>query len=330
MKVKKVKKEHIQKQKVNLKRVLKGLHKSIVLYYMVELKSTGYKPPALTYKSTKYAQSKNPVLPSMYFVSVFCGPRGGGKTFSATQLIKAYEESPPIDTDNNKHAIRTFIISPTFEQNECFKALKSLDMDDVYLTYSPDVLEEILAKIKAEEEAIKEYKEKLALWKKFKRVKSETDLNKLLEKEGLMCLFNLDMDDFQEPEPPRYPNGVSNILVIDDMIGSSIFSNGKNAFTHLLLKNRHHRLAICIMSQNLKSIPKAIRGNCSLWWVGKFGSPKPLLEELYDEIASGSCTFEQFEQYYKTATDRDYGSLVVDFSKPKDKRFSINFVDYLQ
>ena len=46
----------------------------------------------LKFKKNKYPQCSDPNLPRLYFVSLFCGSRGSGKTYSCCQLLKQYEK----------------------------------------------------------------------------------------------------------------------------------------------------------------------------------------------------------------------------------------------
>lgn len=288
---------------------------------MVEKRESGYKPPVLKYKSTAYPQSPNPALPRQYFVGAFIGPRGQGKTYAACQLIRAFEESPPRNPDGTAQDLRTFAISPTYDANECFRALKSLDEKDVHRSYNSGVLQGILDSIEEEKEATERYREEMRIYRKWQKTRRVEDLK------NAELLF-LDENDFEPPEPPRYPNGVSNYLMVDDMIGTSIYTSGRNPFTNLLLRNRHHRINILLMSQHLKAVPRSVRGNVSLWWVGKFGT-RSILPDLYEEVGSALVSEPQFEALYDTATADQYGALVVDFSKPKSERFSQSFYSVL-
>ena len=47
-----------------------------------------------------------------------------------------------------------------------------------------------------------------------------------------------------------------------------------------------------------------------------------ILEDLYEEV-SNVCTLEQFDELYTHATDRPYGSLVIDCTE--GKRFLCGF-----
>ena len=75
--------------------------------------------------------------------------------------------------------------------------------------------------------------------------------------------------------------------------------------------------------QNLKSVPKPIKSNCNLYFLGKFASKKVILDDLYEEV-SNVLTEEQFEELYTHATSEKYGSLIID-NTTSEKKFYRGF-----
>ena len=103
-------------------------------------------------------------------------------------------------------------------------------------------------------------------------------------------------------------------------MATGAFTNKKlSSLTNNLIKNRHNAISFAILAQSVKSIPKNIRLNCSLFFIGKFASKKVILEDLYEEV-SNVLTLEDFENLYDKATEEQYGSLIID-STHKEKRF---------
>ena len=78
-------------------------------------------------------------------------------------------------------------------------------------------------------------------------------------------------------------------------------------------------VSFIILVQNLKSVPKVIRINCNLYFLGKFASKKTILEDMYQEV-SNVLTEEQFEELYSHATNEKYGNLIID-NTSSEKRF---------
>ena len=59
-------------------------------------------------------------------------------------------------------------------------------------------------------------------------------------------------------------------------MGSAVaFSNKKaSALLNNLIKNRHNGISFAILAQSVKSVPKNIRANCNVFFIGKFASKK--------------------------------------------------------
>lgn len=274
----------------------------------------GYEHIQLRYKKNKYPVPNDPNLPRMFFVGLFVGSRGSGKTFSVVELLKQYERHG-IEDDGVKVAQRVVVFSPTHDANPVFNALRHLDADvDVVNNYSDQRLLAVVADVARQREETREYQLKLALYRKFLRVKRIDELEPAE-------LMQLELNDFEPPQPPKYPHGCVTFFVLDDLVGSDAFkSTGKSALTNLVLKNRHLGINILICTQNLRAIPKSIRTNTSLFVVFRFASMRIITEDLYEEV-SNVVTLPEFEALYDAATAGDHGSLVIDFSAPKEARF---------
>lgn len=269
------------------------------------------KPPK--HKALKYPQPTDKNSPRMFFVSLFVGSRGSGKTFSCVKLLKQYERFKILDSKTNDTvAQRIIVFSPTITANPIFNSLKHLDEDDIITDYSDDRLVSVIEDIKQEQEETKEYQRKMKLYKKFLKVKKIDDLDQ-------DELFELERMNFEEPLSPMYPNGCVNHLVFDDLVGTDAFKSvGKSALTNLVLKNRHLQCCIYICTQNIKGIPKAIRANTSLFVLFRFANKKLILEDIYQEV-SGLLTHDQFEKVYDFATEGENNALVLDFTGTANK-----------
>jgi hypothetical protein len=80
-----------------------------------------------------------------------------------------------------------------------------------------------------------------------------------------------------------------------------------SSLTDNLIKNRHKGISFAILAQSVRSIPKNIRLNYNVLFVGKFASKKVVLEDLYEEV-SNILTLEEFEELHDKATEEQYGS----------------------
>lgn len=273
----------------------------------------------LTFKPNKYPQPLDKDAPRMYFVGLFIGSRGSGKSFMIVKLLKQYENYGIYDSDA-KHKVdqRIILFSPTSDANPVFTSLKNLNSNDIIHNYSDAKLLHAVEDVKNERKLTQEYLEDMKLWKRFLKMKDFDDLT-------VQELHKLEMNNYEPPKEPKYPNGCITFFVLDDLVGSSAFKSvGKSALTNLVLKNRHLGINMLIATQNLKAIPKGIRTNTSLFVIFKFASKKIISEDLYEEV-SNCLTLPKFEDLLDHATKDEHDCLVIDFSQSKEDRFKQNF-----
>ncbi len=274
----------------------------------------------LKFKPNSYPVPLEPSAPRLYFLGLFIGSRGSGKTHAIVKLIKQYERAgiaSPEDA-NVKVAQRVILFAPTADANPVFTSLKHLSEEDTLTNYSDTKLVDVVTDIKHERDETAKYQKRLAVWKRFMRARK-------LDRMSHEDVQELELMNYEEPEKPKYPDGCVNFMILDDLIGSAAFrSTGKSALTNLALKNRHLGICLLIATQNLKALPKSIRTNASLFVVFRFANKKVVAEDLYEEV-SNTLPLEDFEAIYDYATQDDHNCLVIDFSMPKEHRFKMNF-----
>lgn len=259
--------------------------------------------------------------PLFYFNLLSVASRGSGKTYNIVKLISHYEQNKLIDNDGIEHPLRTILISPTTDANPIFKQLKSLDENDIHDKYSDELLQSIVDDIKKNKEETDEYNKYVKAYNKVVHF-SERYLKVYLDKHKdifeILSLYDF-ADPDEIPQPKHKVNPVC-IICLDDLMATGAFTNKKlSTLTNNLIKNRHNGISFAILAQSVKSIPKNIRLNCNVFFIGKFASKKVVLEDLYEEV-SNVLTIEQFEELYDKATEEQYGALTIDCSH-KDKRF---------
>ena len=274
-----------------------------------------------TNSKLNYPQCRCGNCPQFYFNLLSVASRGSGKTFNICKLISHYEQNKLIDNDGKTHPLRTIVISPTLDANPIFKNLKSLDEKDIHDKFSDELLQSIVEGIKTDKEETDAYNKYIDAYKKAMKI-SKVKINDFFDKNPEIYDI-LKVYDFEDPdEIPKPKNLVApvNIIILDDLMATGAFTNKKlSSLTNNLIKNRHNGISFAILAQSVKSIPKNIRLNCNVFFVGKFASKKVVLEDLYEEV-SNVLTIEQFEELYDTATNEQYGSLIIDCSH-KEKRF---------
>lgn len=268
-----------------------------------------------------YPQCRCGNCPQFYWNLLSVASRGSGKTYNIVKLIKHYEDNKLVDNDGNTHPLRTIVISPTLDANPIFNNLKSLADEDKHDKYTEDLLQSIVDDIKKEKEETDNYYKYHEAYKKVNKI-SEKKLGDYFKNhpEIYDILVKYDFDHPDSIPKPKYPFSPVNIIVLDDLLATGAFSNKKlSSLTNNLIKNRHNGISFAILAQSVKSIPKNIRLNCNLFFLGKFASKKVVLEDMYEEV-SNILTQEQFEEIYDKATEEQYGSLIIDNTN-KEKRF---------
>ena len=256
--------------------------------------------------------------PRFYFNLLSIASRQSGKTYSICQLIKHYEKHK-LMKDGNIHPLRTFLISPTLEANPIFHSLSSLDFEnDVFEDYNDDILRGIIDDIKAKKIESDEFAEYVRFYKIFIKT-PEHKLNDLYDRDP-EAFIKLETQDFASPEDipqPKYKYHPVNIIILDDLLGTGSFSTKtKSVLTNSYIKNRHLGICFAILSQSLKSIPKNIRLNSSVFFLGKFQNHKIVCEDLYEEV-SDAVSLEEFTELYTHATSEKYGALIMDLTDGK-------------
>ena len=270
-----------------------------------------------------YPQCNDDGAPRNYFVALFVGARGSGKTYLLTKLLKTFEEKKCFK-DGSEVPQRIILISPTAhsDSNQIFKSLKNLDWDiDVITEYSDDILKNKMEEVKKDLLESKEYKEYKRLWEKFKKVKVKD-----LTDDECELLMKYDFEDFEDIPKPKFPDGFLVHWIVDDMIGSNIFKNGRSAFTNLVIRNRHIIPGnIIIATQSIMQIPKTIRLNANLIVMFKFANKKSVMEDIHP-VVSAYVTEEKLMELYEHATTEPHDDLVIDGTGSKivfKKNFNI-------
>ena len=268
-----------------------------------------------------YPECRCGKCPLFYWNLLSVASRGSGKTYNIVKLIKHYEDNKLTDNDGKVHSLRTIVISPTLDANLIFNNLKSLDEKDKHDKYSDELLQSIVDEIKKEKEETEAYHKYVEAYKKTSHIR-ENKLNDFFDKnpEIYEILKTHNFDDPDEIPPPKHLISPVNIIVLDDLMATGAFTNKRlSSLTNNLIKNRHNGISFAILAQSVKSIPKNIRLNCNVFFIGKFASKSVILEDLYEEV-SNILTPQQFEELYDKATQEQYGALIID-SSHKTKRF---------
>lgn len=273
-----------------------------------------------------YPKSDNKNLFNLFFNFMAVASRGGGKTFSAIKIIKEFEKSKMI-SGAGEHKIRTILISPTYDANKNLWAnLKSLNENDIYESYSEATLQAIIDDVKGIIDEVDIYNKYLYYYDLIDKT-PKNEIQELL-KSNPEISFILRKFNYETPAKVkkyfRYTTKPITFILLDDIMGSSALNRkSENLLKYWLIKNRHLFCSFFLLVQSIKSVPKDMRLNCNLFYLGKFSNKKAILTDLYEEVSS-VLTENEFENLYdKAVNDNPHGALIIDLTSSK-KRFYNN------
>lgn len=118
------------------------------------------------------------------------------------------------------------------------------------------------------------------------------------------------------------------LLIFDDMVGSSLFSNARNnAFKKLNSNLRHYSASAIIVSQSYKELPRVSRINAS--GVILFETPNEKeLEVLYQENPCSMKKADWLSCYYE-CTMEPFSFMFINYKRDKPLRISKRFDEFL-
>lgn len=246
----------------------------------IESNSLKIKPSA----GSAFAFESPLMMPKCHQNMIIVGARGAGKS---TALVNFIEKMNVYD--------RLFIISPTMVSNR--ELMKRLKVNDEDVENDPNdirCLDRIQAKIQAEADDWDQYLEDLKKWKSFDKKLRST--NSLFSNDELMSFFK--GGDFKEPKS-KYGHKPCLGLVIDDCLGSALFSKGSRALNHMVILHRHLGqlkktggalgCSLYFLVQSYKcqtgGLTKSIRNNATTLILFKTKSQKEL-DEISEEVGA--------------------------------------------
>ena len=256
--------------------------------------------------------------PNNFYVSIFCGSRGTGKSYQLSKMLKTIEEKGTYTAEGQKIDNRILLISPTSfsPSNNCFKCLQGLDWEkDVMDDYDEDVFKDKIQEIKKDQDEAKEYQEYCRCYKIFETIK---DVNKM-KVPDMMRLFH---KDYEHPDNlddiPKYKNGFITTIILDDLLGTRAFKLGRNYLVNCIIRNRHTAGGInfCIAVQAINSVPKNVRLNANFISMFKFANKQSVINDIMPNL-SAWVSEEELMELYDYATDKPHSSLIADMTRGK-------------
>ena len=176
----------------------------------------------------QYKDCESGGAPQNFFVPIFCGSRGTGKSYQLSKMLKTQEEKGTYTAEGQKIDNQILLISPTSfsPSNNFFKCLEGLNEEkDVMNDYDEDLFKSKIDKIKKDQDEAKEYQEYCKCYKIFENI---SDVNKM----KVPDMMRLYAKDYQHPDElekiPKYENGFRTTIILDDLLETKAFKLGRN------------------------------------------------------------------------------------------------------
>jgi hypothetical protein len=255
--------------------------------------------------SVSHPKPPNACLPQHEFSIAIIAPKGSGKTTLIINILRFYA----------KYFNQIIIFSPSIRNDEKWAYVKKL----VLLKENRE-LKKIIQKIrdkKTEEEVVvkklpsfltdsviegppEKFDGKIPE-ENFLTEYSPQDLNNILDQQQ-------EMIDFLEQEGYTRHKADRILLIFDDLVGSSLYSNAKSdPFKMLNANHRHYSTSMIMISQAYKEIPKTVRTNFSCLILFRIDNEQEK-KVIFDEYPMG-LTRPQWDTVYRLCTKEKYGFL---------------------
>lgn len=262
-------------------------------------------------------------FPDLFFFRMYVvGSSGSGKTFAINEFSK--QIAPYLD--------KIYVINPTLDR----KLREVGTMVNQYKEYSEcndACLKTIIGEIKEDISEFKRYLRYKDIYKRFNRLEIPEDIHmpSYLESVGferkevrLLENYNYEppkiaFEDFDYTERP--PNS---LIIIDDAMGSSIYREGRSPLINFLIKSRHYKTNIILLSQFFKAVPKRLRSNMTHYILFKTYD-KAQLNSVYEEINS-YLSYDDFIKMFEDATKEKHSFIMIDL---KNQRITKGFHEVL-
>lgn len=103
-------------------------------------------------RASNYPVPVDPHAFKLFFLALFIGSRGVGKSTGMVKLLKRYEAGLIDPLTGEKCDQRIVIFSPTIQANSFFTDLRGLSSEDIHTEYSESALKEVVSSFKEAEE----------------------------------------------------------------------------------------------------------------------------------------------------------------------------------
>lgn len=256
----------------------------------------------------------------MHFLWILNGRRNSGKTTTFTNYAHILKQHKLVD--------ELYITTPTYESNKSNWDALGIPRENVFQP-TKDAVEKMRLIIKKQSEDWDDFLEKKKKWQHM--IDSDMPIHRMPPGYLQMLIENGGQAPVWKYEIERPP-----VLVwcLDDCLGWEIYLPSAG-LTKFIQSHRHHSkigISVAMLCQTYctkeAGIARPIRENCtmlSLWRI----KDQNQLKRIHDEIGN-DVSIEKFDELLQYATDKPFGSLLIDFCPKKPEyAFRANFNQYL-
>ena len=232
--------------------------------------------------------------PDLPFRGIFQGGSGQGKTNAIVNFVNYYKSLNLFD--------HIYVVCPTRD----LKLISLVnDKEDFYLEPTFETTGIITDRIA---ENVKRYKKYLKEKEFYDTVKNKDP--------DTLTIEEMNKLDKMESVPPKAPYKAfpQSLLIIDDSIGSVLFSPSKrNPFVNFYIRSRHQGTSIILSTQHWSGLNRSLRANATFFVIFNLNDKKQLYQ-IYLELAH-KMDFDTFLDIFHRATEQKYSFLFVDLEK---------------
>ncbi|KAI8994309.1 hypothetical protein BC832DRAFT_537596 [Gaertneriomyces semiglobifer] len=256
------------------------------------------------------------VLPYHEFTAGLIAPKGSGKTTLICNILKFYQGyfhvitvfSPTLHCDEKWETVRRLPLLA--ENTQLVKFLKKKGQSENPVVGRPSIIDQGNKPFNPhipDSHFISEY--------------DESTLDDMLTEQR---------DMIKEIEGLGGTKHLANrwLIIFDDLVGSTLFSNKRQSVFKMLNTNHGHASAsLLLVSQAYREIPKTVRVNLTALILFEVTNESEL-KALYEENTCG-MTWEVWVRAYRYCTEQDYDFMYINYKKPKKLRVMKNFDQYI-
>ena len=134
-----------------------------------------------------------------------------------------------------------------------------------------------------------------------------------------------EIEEVQDEQREMGKRPINVLMVFDDCLYSGVIKRGATNFNQLVINRRHWNISIIFTAQNYKGLDPSLRVN-NVNALCVCGLNDREVKMIGEEHNGGLCSEEAMAGMYNSVKEADpFGFLVINYQKPREERFSMNF-----